>query len=116
MDDAQTEVDRALEATNAVAERIRSAVASDTDAGHSVTQMYHSIIGLPGTGKTTFLAALWHLIDAGEVSTRLVLDKLIGDHSYLNSIVEAWRRCEEVPRTSMAAEASVAVHLHEPAN
>jgi Double-GTPase 1 len=78
--------------------------------------MYHSIIGLPGTGKTTFLAALWHLIDAGEVSTRLVLDKLIGDHSYLNSIVEAWRRCEEVPRTSMAAEASVAIYLHQPAN
>lgn len=76
---------------------------------------YHSILGLPRSGKTTFLAALWHLIDAGEVKTKLVLDRLVGDHAYLNSIVDAWRRCEEVPRTSMAAEESVSIHVHEPA-
>ena len=74
---------------------------------------YHSIIGLPRSGKTTFLAALWHLIDAGEVSTKLVLDKLVGDHQHLNKIVEAWRRCEEVPHTSMAAEVSVSIHVRE---
>src|SRR5260221_480347 len=79
-----------------------------------MSDVYHSIIGLPRSGKTTFLAALWHLIDAGEVSTKLVLDKLVGDHHYLNTIVDAWRRCEEVPRTSMAAETKVAIHVHEP--
>src|ERR1700761_1052789 len=73
---------------------------------------YHSILGLPRSGKTTFLAALWHLIDAGEVATKLVLDKLVGDHAYLNAIAEAWRRCEEVPRTSMAAETKVTIHVH----
>lgn len=78
-------------------------------------RVYHAIIGLPRSGKTTFLAALWHLIDAGEVATKLVLDRLVGDHQYLNAIVEAWRRCEEVPRTSMAAEADVSIHVHEPA-
>lgn len=77
-------------------------------------RQYHSIVGLPGSGKTTFLAALWHLIDAGEVSTKLVLDKLVGNNTYLNLIVDAWRRCEEVPRTSMAAEENVAIHVHEP--
>jgi hypothetical protein len=80
-----------------------------------VTALHHSIIGLPRSGKTTFLAALWHLIDAGEISTKLVLDELVGDHQYLNTIVEAWRRCEEVPRTSMGTEANVAIHFHEPA-
>lgn len=77
---------------------------------------HHAIIGLPRSGKTTFLAALWHLIDAGEVSTRLVLDKLVGDHRHLNAIVEAWRRCEEIQRTSMATEVSVQIHVHEPAS
>lgn len=77
---------------------------------------YHSILGLPGSGKTTFLAALWHLIDAGEVATKLVLDKLVGDHAYLNAIVDAWRRCDEVPRTSMAAETKVTIHVHAPAS
>ncbi|MCZ7484141.1 hypothetical protein [Rhizobium rhizogenes] len=77
---------------------------------------FHSILGLPRSGKTTFLAALWHIIDAGEVDTKLILDQLVGDHRYLNRIVEAWRRCEEVPRTPVAAETQVAIHVHEPAN
>jgi hypothetical protein len=76
---------------------------------------HHCIIGLPKTGKTTFLAALWHLIDAGEVSTKLTLDKLLGDHHHLNSIVEAWRKCEEVQRTSIAAETTVSIHFNETA-
>ena len=78
-----------------------------------MTEIYHSVIGLPRSGKTTFLAALWHLIDAGEVQTKIVLDKLVGDHGYLNSIVDSWRRCEEVPRTSMAGETQVAIRVHE---
>jgi len=78
-----------------------------------MTSLQHSIIGLPGSGKTTFLAALWHLLDAGEVSSKFVLDKLVGDHTHLNMIVDAWRRCEEVPRTSMAAEAKVSIHVRE---
>jgi len=81
-----------------------------------MSALYHSILGLPHSGKTTFLAALWHLIDADEVSTKLVLDKLVGDHGYLNTIVDAWRRCAEVPRTSMAAETNVTIHVHAPAN
>lgn len=77
-----------------------------------MSAQYHTILGLPRSGKTTFLAALWHLIDAGEVATKIVLDKLVGDHAYLNTIVDAWRRCEEVPRTSMAAETKVTIHVH----
>ncbi len=79
-----------------------------------MSDVYHSIIGLPRSGKTTFLAALWHVLDAGEVSTSLVLDKLVGDHRHLNTIVEAWRQCDEVPRTSMAGETRVAIHVHQP--
>lgn len=75
-----------------------------------MSNLTHSIIGLPGSGKTTFLAALWHLIDAGEVNTALTLDQLVGDHQYLNDIVEAWRRCERVPRTSAGSGISVAIH------
>lgn len=74
-----------------------------------MTAQYHAILGLPRSGKTTFLAALWHLIDAGEVATQLVLEKLVGDHAHLNSIVDAWRKCTEVPRTSMAGETTVSI-------
>lgn len=78
-----------------------------------MTSLQHSIIGLPRSGKTTFLAALWHLLNASEIPSKFVLDKLVGDHTHLNTIVEAWRRCEEVPRTSMAAEAKVSIHVKE---
>lgn len=77
-----------------------------------MTEQYHSIVGLPLSGKTTFLAAVWHLIDAGEVKTKLVLDKLVGDNAYLNLITDAWRKCEEVPRTSRASETKMTIHLH----
>ena len=78
-------------------------------------RIYHAIIGLPESGKTTFLAALWHLIEAGEVSTQLTLDRLDGDREYLNHIAECWRRCEKVPRTSGAGETDITIWVHEPA-
>ena len=77
---------------------------------------YHSILGLPESGKTTYLAALWHVMDAGEVSTKLVLDKLIGDNTHLNKIVDAWRRCDKVPHTSMQDEKKVTIYAHAPAS
>lgn len=73
--------------------------------------LHHSIIGLPGSGKTTYLAALWHLITAEEVETKLCVDRLDGDHEHLENIAEAWRRCEPVPRTSMADEKKVSIHI-----
>jgi len=76
-----------------------------------VTAIRHTIIGLPRSGKTTFLAAMWHLIDAGEVDTVLVLDRLAGDSTHLNEIALAWRRCEEVQHTSIASEANVSIHF-----
>lgn len=81
-----------------------------------MSMQYHSILGLPGSGKTTYLAALWHVIDAGEVATSLVLDKLIGDNAHLNKIVDAWRRCDEVPHTSMQDEQKVTIYAHAPAS
>ena len=34
------------------------------------------IMGLPGAGKTTFLAALWHSINNNSVETKLKLNKI----------------------------------------
>jgi hypothetical protein len=70
------------------------------------------IMGLPASGKTTFLAALWHLIEANETECRLKLDGYQGDLSYLNHIAEAWRSFKPVPRTSLMGDRNVTVHLH----
>jgi hypothetical protein len=69
------------------------------------------IIGLPASGKTTFLAALWHLVEAGEATSRLSLDSYEGDLTYLNRIAEAWRNFQKVPRTSQVGDVNVTIHL-----
>jgi stage III sporulation protein SpoIIIAA len=48
------------------------------------------IIGLPETGKTTFLAALWHVVTSEEVNESLRLERLHGDSKYLNEISAKW--------------------------
>lgn len=69
------------------------------------------IIGLPASGKTTFLAALWHLVEAGEADCRLKLASYEGDLAYLNRIAEAWRTFKPVPRTSQVGDADVSIEL-----
>jgi len=69
------------------------------------------IMGLPASGKTTFLAALWHLVEAEETTSRLKLDKYEGDLSYLNRIAQAWRTFQKVPRTSQVGDVNVTIHL-----
>jgi len=71
-------------------------------------------VGLPRSGKTTYLAALWHVLeDQDPVSaTKLKLKRLSGDRTYLNLIVEAWRACTPVPRTTLQTDdTTVALHL-----
>lgn len=69
------------------------------------------IIGLPASGKTTFLAALWHLVESEEAECRLQLDSYEGDLIYLNRIAEAWHNFQRVPRTSQVGDVDVTIHL-----
>lgn len=69
------------------------------------------VMGLPESGKTTFLAALWHLIEADETECSLVLDDYDGDWAYLNKIAEAWRTFNKVPRTSQIGNMNVSFKL-----
>jgi len=71
------------------------------------------IIGLPGSGKTTFLAALWHLVEADETACRLKLGHYSGDLKYLNSIAEAWRTFQKVPRTSQVGDTDIVIRLRD---
>jgi GTPase SAR1 family protein len=59
------------------------------------------MLGLPSSGKTTFIAALWyHLTSPG--SKQLSLDTLAGgDHEYLNKIRDEWAGFSIVTRTQL---------------
>lgn len=72
------------------------------------------VIGLPRTGKTTFLAAFWDVVSSGEVPTSLQLDLLNGDKHHLNEIRNLWADCNEIPRTRIADECTVSMTLRDP--
>ena len=50
-----------------------------------------AIAGLPSAGKTTYLAAFWHLLFARTQPTKLTFDSLTGVQTdYLDEIAERW--------------------------
>jgi hypothetical protein len=73
------------------------------------------LIGLPSTGKTSFLAALWYLLHHAQVEHRLTLDRMADDNRYLNDLSRLWAKCEIVPRTSTDAEQTVTMLLKDSA-
>jgi len=69
------------------------------------------LCGLPASGKTTFIAALWYLIYQEEVSTVLSLNEFPKNREYLNEISGKWCRCDEIPRTLTEVVQTVSLQL-----
>ena len=62
------------------------------------------LVGLPASGKTTFVAALWHVIASQDVEGALALEILDAPVDHLNLLRRRWLRVEETFRTSSSAE------------
>jgi hypothetical protein len=71
------------------------------------------IIGLPESGKTTLLAALWYLLNSDEHATTLRVAHIRGDRVHLNRIRDSWLQCRPVERTTVTSERSVSLHLRD---
>jgi hypothetical protein len=72
------------------------------------------VLGLPGSGKTTFLAAFWHVVTSGEVDARLKLTSLrAGEASYLRAISDRWLGAKEQERTFQSGGRTVTLALHD---
>lgn len=70
------------------------------------------ICGLPGSGKTTYLAALWHLVTSRELFTDLRFRSLRDtDASHLNELANRWRNAEPQIRTEVSAARVVSMNL-----
>lgn len=55
------------------------------------------MIGLVGTGKTTFLAAFWHIVESEKYHLKMA--KLPSPADYIYSISKKWVNCEPIERT-----------------
>jgi double-GTPase-like protein len=71
------------------------------------------MIGLPASGKTSFLAALWYLVQHKEVEHRLTLERMEGDSKHLNHISSLWASFEVVPRTPINTNRTVSMVLND---
>jgi hypothetical protein len=74
----------------------------------------HSVVamGLPGSGKTTFLAALWHLVSEKEVPCKLTYVSLQTDNiEHLHEIASQWRAAKKQERTAHGGDKLVSMIL-----
>lgn len=69
------------------------------------------LIGLPSTGKTSLLAALWYAVQQTVSPTALVLKKLDGDSAYLHRIRDSWLAFKAVGRNPTDSETFVSMWL-----
>lgn len=69
-------------------------------------------MGLPASGKTTFLAALWHLLTNQKVKVRLSLVTLkAGEAAYLRAIASRWAQAKKQDRTFHSGNKVVTLSL-----
>lgn len=74
------------------------------------------VVGLQASGKTTFAAALWHLLDGREVPTALAKGKHEGDFRYLEEIAQSWCEGWRVERTKSEEIQHVRINLRHPSS
>jgi len=74
----------------------------------------YMVFGFQGSGKTTYAAALWHLLDSREIPTVLVKGKHIGEFHYLDEIAQSWCEGWRVERTKSDQMEDVQINLLHP--
>lgn len=71
-----------------------------------------AIIGLPASGKTTLLAALWHMIrETGSVTTLKFGGLSLGKYEHVNSLATRWRAGKKQQRTQTSGGKVVSMKL-----
>jgi len=71
-----------------------------------------SICGFPGSGKSSYLAAMWHLVTTGAEQTALQFESLRnGDASHLNALATRWRNGLKQARTEIPSSKLVSMNL-----
>lgn len=74
------------------------------------------MVGMMGTGKTTFIAALYHVVESAEVENSLQLSELAEDRKYLVEKRNEWLGCVEFDRTKLGKEQVLTLKLKDPSS
>jgi len=77
-------------------------------------KIHISVMGLPSSGKTTFLAALWHMVREVGANTVLSFDVLSqGNYEHLNVLAKRWRSGTIQQRTQVSGAKAVTMRLKD---
>jgi hypothetical protein len=78
------------------------------------SETHLSIVGLPSSGKTTLLAALWHMVREPGSITVLSFDGLShGNYEHLNALAKRWRSGNIQQRTQVSGARDVTMQLKD---
>lgn len=69
------------------------------------------LMGLPGAGKSTFLAALWCAVDRAADDCAYSLERYSGDVTHLNELKDEWLACKPLTRTPTNAARYLDLYL-----
>lgn len=58
-----------------------------------------TFIGLPSSGKTSFIGAFWHVVESGEIDSTYAVTVPPSDREYLNRLQKYFLDCEAPERT-----------------
>jgi hypothetical protein len=72
--------------------------------------------GMPASGKSTYIAALRHLILANDVPCGLELVELASDNAHINRLERDWIQCQPIERTQTSSEAWVELTVRQVSN
>jgi hypothetical protein len=79
-----------------------------------MAEVRHVVMGLQSSGKTTFAAALWYLVDSREIKTSLTKGTHTGDFRYLEEISAAWAAGWQIGRTFSDQWEPIRINLLHP--
>jgi hypothetical protein len=69
-----------------------------------MTHRKQLMIGMHDTGKSTFIGALYHVVESGQVEDSLQLVNLGDNRAYLVEKRDEWLGCREIDRTKLGEE------------
>ncbi|HEX8515188.1 MAG TPA: hypothetical protein VF868_03235 [Bacteroidia bacterium] len=93
--------------TRAKQSSISSDVAEAKDHNNCV------LIGLPKSGKSSFVAALWHVVESQELESSLVVTSLPQDRTYLQDIRNKWLSCSKLERNKVDSFKNISLVIED---
>lgn len=70
------------------------------------------IVGMPSSGKSTFIAALGEVLISGDIQSKLTIKSLAKNESHMIALQERWLTFQVLGRTSNAEENWLSFHVN----